>query len=434
MNQLPHIASRIFNTPLMILPAKLDAIIAGLGPRLGLTPEAAPPEALRTQRGEYKAPGYDTVEGVGVIDVFGVLAHRGRLEADSSYVLGYQDIARRLDAALQDEAVHSVMMVFDTPGGEVSGAFDLAERIYQARGTKPITAVVSDMAASAGYLLASAADEIVVSPTGYVGSIGVVMRHVDISQALQKEGVRVTHIFAGQHKVDGTHFEPLPPDVRFKLQAEVDALRLEFAQAVGRYRGMGTDQLMRTEADVYRGSQAIQMGLANYVEGTDETIARLIKNNAKNGIFQEKKSMNPNPPASASGAAGFTQADLDRVRQDALAEGIKQGVAAEQARASAILNHPEAKGRTPTAIAAVSMGLSIEQAAAMLAAAPTVAAALPSAGSEFAREMAKYNAHVGPDQAQKPEAKVGSPDFAQELWASIRAQKAKAARKPWEAA
>jgi ClpP class serine protease len=76
------------------------------------------------------------------------------------------------------------------------------------------------MAASAGYLGASAADSLAITSIGYAGSIGVVMRHVDMSAALMTEGVRVSHIFAGAKKIDGNSFEPLSAAVRADFQSQ----------------------------------------------------------------------------------------------------------------------------------------------------------------------------------------------------------------------
>ena len=80
-------------------------------------------------------------------------------------------------------------------------------------------------------LSASAADEIAVTTTGYAGSVGVVMRHVDFSRALANDGIAVTHIFAGAHKVDGNPFEPLPAAVHAELPAPEPAAAPEPAPA-----------------------------------------------------------------------------------------------------------------------------------------------------------------------------------------------------------
>ena len=96
---------------------------------------------------------------------------------------------------------------------------------------KPLWAVADGMSASAGYLGGSAADRLYVTGTGYAGSIGVVMRHVDVSGAMAQDGIRVTHIYAGDHKIDGNQFEPLPAAVRADFRRD--------RRAVCRFRAGG---------------------------------------------------------------------------------------------------------------------------------------------------------------------------------------------------
>jgi len=116
----PLIASRLFNIPLMVLPDKLDAVIFGLQERIGVHVEDSPgPSMYISQSGERREPGYKVIEGVAVIEVFGGLAHRGGFQADSSYILGYQAIAIQLDATLAEQDVHTVLFVFETPGGNI---------------------------------------------------------------------------------------------------------------------------------------------------------------------------------------------------------------------------------------------------------------------------------------------------------------------------
>ena len=283
----PHLADRLLNTPLLLHPQKLDAIIAGLGQRLlgvdGLHLDAAeltaravlPAEMFTTRRGERSDRGYRVVDGVAVISAMGGLVHRTKLAADSSLLIGYNDLAADLEDALAKADVHAIALVFDSPGGEVSGAFELAERIYAARGHKPMVAVADGMAASAAYLAASAADEVVVSATSYVGSIGVVMRHVDFSRALANDGITVSHIFAGEHKIDGNPYQPLPDAVRNALQADIEGLYQMFVRAVAKHRGLDEQAVRDTRAGVYRGVAAVAARLADRIGTVDAVVAEL---------------------------------------------------------------------------------------------------------------------------------------------------------------
>ncbi len=270
----PHLASRLFNTPLLIHPGKLDAIVAGLSGRFGVMPA---PSAYVTPTGTREPGGYRVLDnGVAVLEVFGALAHRGGLQADSSYIQGYDGLARQLETALRDPAVGAILLNVDSPGGEVSGAFQLASQIHAARAVKPIAAVASDMAASAGYLLASAAQTVSVTTTGVVGSIGVATCHVDMSKALAGMGMAITCLYAGAHKIDGNPYQPLPPDVAAQIQADVDHYYALFLDTVAAHRP-ATDvaALRATEARTYIGEQALAAKLADFVETPDQAIARL---------------------------------------------------------------------------------------------------------------------------------------------------------------
>lgn len=302
----PHLAAQIFNTPLLIHPQKLDAIIAGLGERLLGTklenePELAlPPELFSTRRGNKAENGYVVHDGVAVIFASGALVHRTRFDAsDSSYFLGYDKLASQLEAAVADDDVHAVLQVYDSPGGEVAGAFEYSDRIQALRGQKPIWAMADGMAASAAYLAASAFDQIAVSTTGYLGSIGVVLRHVDLSRALANEGVQVTQIFAGAHKIDGNQFQQLPQSVQADLQAEVDSLYGMFVEAVGKSRPkLGADAARATQARTYRGADAVGAGLADRVSTTDQMLSELVALRAR------PRSVGQSARSSASNSGG----------------------------------------------------------------------------------------------------------------------------------
>nr|WP_296643435.1 S49 family peptidase [Roseibaca sp.] len=126
---------------------------------------------------------------------------------------------------------------------------------------------IAARAFSAGYALASQADRILLPRTGAVGSIGVVVLHADMSGQLDQDGVRVTLIHSGRHKVDGNPYQPLPEGVRGDIQREIDVLRFLFAETVaaGRAGRLSEDAAMATEAATYLGADAVAAGLADQV-------------------------------------------------------------------------------------------------------------------------------------------------------------------------
>ncbi len=283
-----QIAQRAFNTPLMVDPAKALAFLTGLGPRItgreisveGVEIAAEAQDAatvparaslfgddLTSRQSRNGSQPFAVVDGIAVIEIAGTLVHRGAWIGQSSGLTSYEGIAAQLQAALAEPAIRGIALDIDSFGGEVAGAFDLADRIRAARAQKPIHAFVADHALSAAYALASQADRIVLPRTGTVGSIGVVAMHSDMSGALDQKGIAVTLIHAGTRKVDANPYQPLPEAVRDRIAGELEDLRQLFAETVAEGRGRRLDTLraLGTEAAVFRGEAAVFAGLADEV-------------------------------------------------------------------------------------------------------------------------------------------------------------------------
>jgi ClpP class serine protease len=154
------------NTPLMIEYGYLEALLS---------------QEMRITGAKSKGSFAGSIQ---VIPVYGALSHRstGLLSWLFGDVMTYESIRRDFQAALTNSEVGSILFDIDSHGGEVAGVFDLADDIYKARGSKPILAIANENALSAAYLIASAADEIYLSRTADVGSIGVTAVHCDYSQ------------------------------------------------------------------------------------------------------------------------------------------------------------------------------------------------------------------------------------------------------------
>ncbi|HGU0831925.1 TPA: phage terminase large subunit family protein [Escherichia coli] len=174
---------------------------------------------------------------IAVLPVSGTLVSRTRALQPYSGMTGYNGIIARLQQAASDPMVDGILLDMDTPGGMVAGAFDCADIIARVRDIKPVWALANDMNCSAGQLLASAASRRLVTQTARTGSIGVMMAHSNYGAALEKQGVEITLIYSGSHKVDGNPYSHLPDDVRETLQSRMDATRQMFAQKVSAYTG-----------------------------------------------------------------------------------------------------------------------------------------------------------------------------------------------------
>lgn len=334
-----RIAARAFNTPLLVEPSKAMAFLSGLGPRiLGrrldlaaddgggfVRSSAALPVRASVLAGgladSYRHHGeapYPVVDGIAVIEIAGVLIHRGGWIGQSSGQTSYEGIAAQIEAAASDPAVRGLALEIDSFGGEVAGVFDLADRIRAIRGAKPVWAFVAEHAFSAGYALASQADRTLLPRTGALGSIGVVVLHADLSGQLDQDGVRVTLIHSGQHKVDGNPYQPLPEAVQGDIQREIDVLRFLFAETVaaGRAGRLSQEAALATEAATYRGAGAVAAGLADEVTDLARGFAAFRQMLARTPSLSPMRTTRASLPHPRQEAIMATQNDPDDSPQD----------------------------------------------------------------------------------------------------------------------
>lgn len=354
---LHHIAERVLGRPLFLHPTKAEIVLRVLDGRLsqqGVAESALPPDATRfmgTRRRSNDSWSFNpAVSGVAIISVVGSLVNRGAWVGASSGLVSYEGIAAQVRDAKSDSEIHSVILDLDTPGGEATGMFAVAELIRDLAQSKHVVAVVNDMAASAGYGIASAAHEIVVSPTSIVGSIGVVMTHVDASEKLKKDGYAVTQIFEGDHKVDGNPFGPLSDAVKGDLQQECRQFYSLFVAMVAAGRGDRlTEEMARaTQARVFIGADAVSRGLADRVASFDTVLADLSSRGAGGSARTQERSFAMSKPNGAPEAenTGITQDAHDAAVAQARADGARD----ERARMSSIMSLEEAKDRPKQAM------------------------------------------------------------------------------------
>lgn len=191
-------------------------------------------------------------------------------------------LQQEIEKAIQDNTIDKIILELNTPGGDITGIQSLANTIYQARGKKEIIAVVKDLAVSAGYWIASACSEIILScETAQVGSIGVVMIHKDFSEAEKKEGIKTTEIYAGKYKRIISNYKPLDNEGKNILQKKVDFLYGIFLQDVVKYRNKSIDYVLENMAEgkVFIGEQAIKSQLVDKIQLTSVDFVDNIYNN-----------------------------------------------------------------------------------------------------------------------------------------------------------
>jgi signal peptide peptidase SppA len=212
---------------------------------------------------------------IGVINVSGGLVNRPMPGPSGGGPISYVAIRESFEALLQDDEIAAIVLHLESPGGMCSGCFDLVDYLYQARGKKPVHALVNDYAFSAAYAIASACDRIWVSRTGEVGSIGVVAFHYDWSGANAQFGVKVTPIYAGAHKIDFNPNFALSDEAKSRAQADIDGIYELFVTTVARNRGMTAEAVRQTEALTFQGAAAIDAGLATDLGTWDDMVASM---------------------------------------------------------------------------------------------------------------------------------------------------------------
>ena len=237
-----HILSAFAAEPWAIMPEKLDALTDFLMFKADGGEFSSEELAARITK-KQEAEIVQADGAVAIIPIYGVLAQRMNMFADISGGTSYQMLGAQIRDAVASDAVKAIVLDIDSPGGAVPGTDELAAEMRALRGEKPIVAQVNSLAASAAYWIASAADEIVVTPSGRAGSIGVYTSHDDVSEYLKQQGVKRTYISAGQYKVEGNEAEPLGEDARKFIQERVDRSMERFVASVAEGRGVSKSRV-----------------------------------------------------------------------------------------------------------------------------------------------------------------------------------------------
>lgn len=423
---LPHIAGMALNAPLMLEPAYARVFFCALGSRLGVTRIADTGSGLvldsegmgrelalfgQDDKPSRPARGYQVNDRIAIIPVSGTLVNKASWLNTMSGFTGYDSLVTRLQQAVYDPEVDGVLLDMDTPGGMVAGAFDCADMIARLREQKPVWALANDMNCSAGQLLASACSRRLVTQTAKSGSIGVIMAHSNYEKALEMEGVDITLIYSGQHKTDGNETQALPASVRKDLQQKVDATRQMFAEKVAAYTGLTVQAVLDTEAAVFSGAQALEVGLADEVVINTDAVGvmreQISRSKTTIGTGATMKQGDTTTQTSTTQTLDATAVALPEAVTSSQPDpaAITAAVEAENQRIMGIMGCEEAAGREAMARElAATPGMSLATAQRILATAPQEAQARTSTALDSM--MAK-----SPDAVSSGNASTGDADF-----------------------
>lgn len=285
---------------------------------------------------------YRVKDGILHIPVKGVLLNNFPY-ALGDWATGYEYIWQAAKRGSEDSNVKGIALVIDSGGGMVAGNFDLNDRLYSLRGSKPINAYANEHAYSAAYSIASCADTITVARTGGVGSIGVVVVHMEMSKMLEDFGITTTIIRSKPGKMEGNGYEKLSEGAQARIQERVDEFHNQFVALVARNRAMSVEAVDETGALTFMANQAIDNGLADDIGNFDDAITAFAATFNSEGDEE---------------MADFTQAQHEEALATAVAaatttakaEGVTEGAVAERARINAIVGSEEGKKRPMAAL------------------------------------------------------------------------------------
>jgi capsid assembly protease len=306
-----HILTEIINRPLLVTPAKLEVILSIVNSRgkQNISPDfsalshmnSLSGQEVRAESRPLNSLGSEQAMTIAMIPVLGSMVARnhGRGGGDDSGLRSYRSLMMEINAAAKDSSIGGIMLDIDTFGGMSAGCERVTRLIASVNAIKPVYGLVDLNCYSAGYSIASACSRIILTDqTAGVGSIGCIAIHCDMSKYHDKEGLNYTVVTFGAKKDQFSAFRPLAKDEAAELQKSVSAHGLRFAETVAELRGLKLADVLATEAAVYSGQEAINIGLADNIASFDEAMAMLAdeietrkKTSFTNNTFMEGKNM-----------------------------------------------------------------------------------------------------------------------------------------------
>lgn len=317
---------------------------------------------------------YQLENGVAIIPVEGVILR----QQFWGFGAGLREISTALTSALTDPEVKAILFSICSPGGQARGVKELADAICAARAVKPCAAWVDGLCASAAYWLASATGRIYAGPSSEVGSIGVILRHMDRSGMNKNDGLNFTYITAGSHKAIGNPDSALSERDLAVLQARVDAIYEMFCGDVAQHMGLALENRQAwADGRDFLAGEAESLGLVtSLVANREEAIRNLLKE-----TFMDKTELaQKHPDLLASIEADAKQAALKEAAQKA-----EDAVSAAVANTIALMQTVCGKETADKVRALVATGMTPAQleAAAKAFAAPSSANAEAAAGRQM---------------------------------------------------
>jgi protease-4 len=269
MDKGPHLA------PLALQRKMIDAALdehdldQDDGPLLGR------PRTDRVPRDEAGEWGKRPAIGVIVIDDAIVDGENVDIPIIDIHMTGGRTIVDELDQMAADPSIRAIVLRVDSPGGAVVASDQIWRAVRRARARKPVIASLGAVAASGGYYVASAADEIWADPSTITGSIGIFYGKVDVEQLAGTVGVGIEHLRRGAHAGADSLYRPFSDEERAALAEVMRSYYRVFLERVAEGRGMSVAQVDGlARGRVYSGDAARDVGLVDRLGGLASALSR----------------------------------------------------------------------------------------------------------------------------------------------------------------
>lgn len=281
--------------PWLILPEKAEELVAFVKSGVRVVEPIPSGHKAQTYTGpDGKNRPYRIQHGAALINIRGTILPRSSFMSAYSGLCTAEGLRQQVRMAERDDEVSTILLDIDSPGGYVLGVPEAGKVIKKTK--KRVVAAVHE-AYSAAYWLASQADEVYVTPSGGVGSIGVLVIHASYAKQFEKEGVEVTIIRSPMRKAETNPYEALTDAAREKMEKDVEAIRMSFESqvAAGRKTNIKVVREKYGQGTTLNADEALEAGMvdgimspeevAEYVYGgKPKTAARMPDDEEKSGM------------------------------------------------------------------------------------------------------------------------------------------------------
>jgi protease IV len=229
-------------------------------------------------------------------------AHIAKVKIEGTIVEN-EELIERLDRIRKSPAVRGVILAINSPGGTTAGGEAIFEEVRRLAAEKPVVAQVGTLAASAGYMVASATDHIVARQSSIVGSIGVLIQFPDLTGLMEKLGIGVESVKSSPLKAEPSPFTPTTDEERQMVRALIMDSYDWFVGLVEDRRPLTRAEVQAlADGSIFTGRQALQRKLVDTLGGEREAVAWL----ATKGVDPELGVVEWKPRRSGGLLSAFT--------------------------------------------------------------------------------------------------------------------------------